>query len=286
MNGHVDNVRVIQFMKMNSKNILMSAGEDKSLRLWSNTQLARPKFLQKIEAHLNGILCFVLNQLEDLLITGSRDTTLKFWKKNNDLSNGCILGSCIQTIQQHTHNIYDLSLSQKEDKLISCSEDSRILIISLVQSVWKVTQIIQVQQFGYRLCFLSSNIFTFQPRLADSMNVYELNQDGQFIKSFDVQVKGGNQDCRIFFPQQYITEKNVLINKNGFHINIIKVIKNKEQNSQKQCNLQLVVEQSINFNQESTGLIFGQLSHNAEYLITWDGKTKELQMRQLLYQKI
>ncbi|CAD8172270.1 unnamed protein product [Paramecium pentaurelia] len=282
MIGHIDNVRITRFMNVTSKNILISASEDRSLRVWSYTQLARPKFLQKINAHMNGILCFILNKSEDLLITGSRDTTLKFWKKNNQVQNGCILATCVQTLNQHSHNIYDLSLSPNEDKLISCAEDSRILIISLIQSEWKVTQIIQVQKFGFRLSFIDNNIFTFQPILAEFMQVYELNQDGQFIKTFDVQVKGGIQDCRIFFPQQYISEKNLLINKNGFHINIIKVIFRKEKKSQKLQKAKFVVEQSISFGQESTGLIFGQLSDNAEYLITWDGNTKELQMRQLI----
>ncbi|CAD8118875.1 unnamed protein product [Paramecium sonneborni] len=281
LNGHEDYVRTLNFFKATSQTNFVSGSEDKSVRFWSINLLAKPKFIQKLNAHQNGILCLIINKKENLIITGSRDTTIKFWKRFLQNENQYLFWSQQQIIMNHSHNVYDLSLNQNEDKLISCSEDKKILVLSYQEKQWKIYQIITVQNFGYRLCFINNKLFTFQPRLGLTMHVYEMNQNKKYEHSFEIDVKGGNQECRIFFPQQYINQKNILINKNGFHINIIKVIITKEEI--KKQKVYFKVEQSINYFKDSTGLIFGQLSEDGNYLITWDDKTKELQLRQLQY---
>ncbi|CAD8095061.1 unnamed protein product [Paramecium primaurelia] len=82
------------------------------------------------------------------------------------------------------------------------------------------------------------------------MHVYEMNiTNKQNIKTKDISViRGGN--CRFFFPQQYIHSKFLLVNKNGYYVNLIWINKNGD----------FISLQSIDF---GTSDLYGQMSEDS-----------------------
>ncbi|CAD8165526.1 unnamed protein product [Paramecium pentaurelia] len=172
---------------------------------------------------------------------------------------------CQQTIMDHNDEVYQLSFNQQQNRLVSCSYNGLILIIeqSEQNKEWIVKQKIKVEQYGYRVCFIDDNMFTFQPYGKEQMCVYEMNN--QFTKTKDITVKCGS-DFTCLFPQQYINAKFMLVSKNGEYVNIIR----KKQNGD------LLTQYSIHF---GTNRIYGAMSDDGQYLVTWDEKSKQIQIR-------
>ncbi|CAK73191.1 unnamed protein product (macronuclear) [Paramecium tetraurelia] len=109
-------------------------------------------------------------------------------------------------------------------------------------------------------------MLTFKPQEGNIMHVYEMNSiNKQFTKTKHIILNQGN-DGTVFFPQQYIKSKQLLINKHDNYINIISMTQNGQN----------LLEQSIQF---GTHHIFGSLSDDGDYLITWDNSSHEIQIR-------
>ncbi|CAD8097696.1 unnamed protein product [Paramecium primaurelia] len=262
LSDHQQNVLTLNFMK--KSNHFVSGSYDKLIIIWQMNQNNQWTYQHKLYGHSDSISTLILNNNEDVIISGSynNDSSIKFWNKQN----GWL---CQQTIKDHTHNVYSLSLNEKQDKLICCSQDQQILVIEYSQNdqIWNVIQKIKVEQYGYRLSFINDNQFTFQPYNKECMHVYENNSNNQqFVKINQITVKSGSNSCANLFPQQYLKCKCLLVNKNGQNINLIR----------KKENGDFVTEQTIQIDHH---YIFGQLSDDGEYLITWDQKSKEIQTR-------
>ncbi|CAD8067413.1 unnamed protein product [Paramecium primaurelia] len=90
------------------------------------------------------------------------------------------------------------------------------------------------------------------------------NSNKQYTKIKDIPVKGGSDNC--FFASQYIKSKCMLVNKNGSNVSLIR----KKQNGE------FMTEESIEF---GTQYIFGYMTDDGQYLITWDNQSKEIQIR-------
>ncbi|CAD8118132.1 unnamed protein product [Paramecium primaurelia] len=186
------------------------------------------------------ISCLIVNNNEDLFITSSLDKTIKFWIKKNEWI-------WQQTITDHIDNVYSLSLNDQEDKVISCGLD--------------------VDCFGYQLSFINNNLFAFQPMNGNLMYVYEMNSvSKQFTKTKDIIVNSSHDNYYTLFPSQFIKQKQILVIKHGEYVNFIRKTEKDE----------FKVEQSIHF---YTNILFGRLSDDGEYLITWDDSSKEIQIR-------
>ncbi|CAD8165512.1 unnamed protein product [Paramecium pentaurelia] len=260
LSDHQDFVLTLNFMK--KSNHFVSGSRDKSIIIWQMNQNNQWACQHKLDGHSDAIDSLLLNNNENLIISGSYDSSIKFWNQQN----GWL---CQQTIKDHKEYVFQLSLNVKQDKLISCSADKQILVIeySQMHQIWNVIQKIQLEQFGFRLSFLNDNQFTFQPQGQEQMDVYEINSSNQqFVKIKQITVKSDSNSCGSLFPQQYLKCKCLLVNKNGYHINFIR----------KKENGDFVTEQTIQFDHY---YIFGQLSDDGEYLITWDQKSKEIQTR-------
>ncbi|CAD8185225.1 unnamed protein product [Paramecium octaurelia] len=122
--------------------------------------------------------------------------------------------------------------------------------------IWKVFQIIK-EEWGRRISFIGQTRFTFQPYCKDSMCIFDLNQEtGEFIKIKEIYVAGGKQ-CSQFCNQQYVKSKSLLLNKNCMQLNIMII---KEQGDCHQV-------QTLSF---ITHFVYGSISNDGEYLITWD----------------
>ncbi|CAD8194853.1 unnamed protein product [Paramecium octaurelia] len=217
---------------------------------------------QQLEGHTYQINCLLVNQDENIIFSSGDDKKIIIWKNDQQWE-------VSQSIQEHNSSVYGLSLNDSQNKLISCGFDLYILVFQCSEqnSNWNLIQKIQTIAGGYRLCFISNNQFTFQPINQDVMEVYSKDQKGEeYSKSQGIKIKRGfDQNC--FFPQQYIKQKQLLINKNGSCINVVKVLESG----------QLMVEQCIEF---ETNYIFGAANDNGDYLVTWDYVTKDLQLRQ------
>ncbi|CAD8204004.1 unnamed protein product [Paramecium pentaurelia] len=202
-----------------------------------------------------------MNNYDDIIISSSDDYTIKFWILQNEWI-------CSQTITDHKHCVYQLNMNEQQNKVISSGWDQLILIIeySEYNKKWMVRQKIKVDCQGLRLCFINDNLFTFQPKKGNLMHVYEMNiVSKEFTKTKNINVNQGD-DGYVLFPQQYIKSKYLLVSKNYQTVNLIRKLENDE----------FKVEQSIQYG--SYGL-FGQMSDDGEYLITWDYSSKKIQIR-------
>ncbi|CAD8215490.1 unnamed protein product [Paramecium octaurelia] len=260
LSGHQDNVTTLNFMKKSIQ--FISASLDNSIIIWLMNIDNQWITSYKLSGHSDWIFCLVLNNNEDLIISGSRDHTIKFWVKQNEWI-------CSQTITDHKSQVLGLSLNEQQNQVISCGWDKLILIIeqSSQDQKWNVIQKISVEVNGCRLCFINDNIFTFQPYCKEFMDVYEMNSSNkQYAKTKHILVKCGSNQCELYFPQQYIKSKCVVVNKNGYNVNLIR----------KNQNADFITHQSIDFGSNN---LYGQMSEDGEYLITWGDKSKEIQIR-------
>ncbi|CAD8110028.1 unnamed protein product [Paramecium sonneborni] len=259
LSEHSNDVYTLNFMKKSSQ--FLSGSADYSIILWQMNENNQWICKQKLNEHTSSIYCLILNNNEDIIISGSSDKSIKFWIKQNEWINS-------QTITDHTDSVYGLSMNDSQNKVISCGYDKLLLIIEQLQKdqQWNIIQKIQVEQYGRRICFINDNLFTFLPNSKEQMDVYEMNSTNiSYSKTKEIMVKCGSEgNC--FFPQQYIKQKCLIVSKNGFYVNLIR----------KQENGNFIIEQSIDF---GTNNLYGLMSDNGEYLIIWNGKKKEIQIR-------
>ncbi|CAD8083145.1 unnamed protein product [Paramecium primaurelia] len=257
--GHSGCVTVLQFMNIN--NSFISASADSSILIWQYNLNNFWFCQQQLKGHFYQINCLLVNQDENTIFSSGDDKQIIIWKNDQQWE-------ISQSIQDHTFSVYGLSLNDSQNKLISCGFDHFILIFEYSQQnkYWSLVQKILTNSGGYRLGFINDNQFTFQPINQDVMEVYLIDIQSQlYTKTQGIKIKKGfDQNC--FFPQQYIKQKQLIINKSGQCINIIRVLNSG----------QLIVEQCIEF---QTNYIFGALCDNGDYLVTWDYVTKELQVR-------
>ncbi|CAD8119142.1 unnamed protein product [Paramecium sonneborni] len=260
LSEHTKGVITLNFMR--NTNDFISGSDDSLIIIWQANGNNEWNCQQKLNGHSNYIYCLQVSNNDDLIISGSGDKTIKFWIKQSQWL-------CQQTITDHTDSVYSLSLNDQQNKVISCSQDHQILVIeySLLDKKWSVIQKIKIDQFGYRLCFINDSQFTFQPRCREKMYIYEIESNTkQYRKTKEITVKCGSNDDYLLFPQQYLKSKCLLVNKNGTNVNLMR----------KKENGDFIIEQSIEFDNQ---LIFGQLSQDGEYIITWDYVSKEIQIR-------
>ncbi|CAD8097631.1 unnamed protein product [Paramecium sonneborni] len=258
LNEHNSYVYTLNFMKKQNQFI---SGSYKLIIIWQNNQNSQWISQFRLIGHNDYILCLILNNNDDTIISGSCDKTIKFWMKKNEWL-------CQQTITDHFSYVFGLSLNQLQNRVISCGADNMILIMEQSQQnkEWIVIQKITFEQYGFRICFIDNYMFTFQPLGKDQMSIFEMNSiNKQFSKIKDISVKCGS-DSNSLFPQQYINQKSMLMSKSGEYVNFIR----KKQNGE------FVTDQSIHF---ETPLLFGVMSEDGEYLITWDSKSKQIQIR-------
>ncbi|CAD8096597.1 unnamed protein product [Paramecium sonneborni] len=266
LNEHSDYVNCLYFM--NQSDSFVSGSRDNSIKIWKKNIENQWECNYTLNDHQGSILCIITNNAQDLIISGSSDKQIKFWRRQN--CNQFFFWqkqtkwSCLQTISSHVKSVYSLSLIEEQNKLISCGYDNKILVIIQQNKTWIIIQTIIVKQSGYRICFINQNLFSFQPDNHNKMLIYEkINEE--YIQKQEVLIKNGNS-CYSFFPQKFIKNKQFLVSKNGSHINFIRL----------NFNQQFQLDYSINLIEDQ---IYGDISDDGEYLLTWDNKTKEIQIR-------
>ncbi|CAD8214079.1 unnamed protein product [Paramecium pentaurelia] len=258
---HSSYIQCLYFMQKSSS--FLSAGDDKQIIIWKVNNQKQWQSYQKLEGHSGAINCLIMNNQEDYIISGSNDKTIKFWAQENQQ------WKCNQTLSDHTGNVRCLSLNISQNQLISCGNDKLLLIISQDNNKrWNTIQKISVQKYGYSLCFITDYMFTLQLNKLNMMHIYELNKTNQqFIKmEQEVSIKS-DADCSAVFPQKFIKEKQILLNKNGKNINLIRL----------HVNGLFKTEQSIE-NSNCCGL-FGTITKDGNYLVTYESQSNEIKVR-------
>ncbi|CAD8196862.1 unnamed protein product [Paramecium octaurelia] len=259
LNKHKKNVYTLSMMKKSKQ--FISGGQDNSIILWQKSENQQWVSKQILNGHGGSIYCIIINDNEDLIISGSSDDTIKFWMKQNEWYLN-------QTITDHSSSICGLSFNQYQNQIVTCSSDNSILIIQRQEQKqeWIVVQKIAVEQYGERVCFFENNMFAFSPYNKESIYIFEMDHiNKQFVRTKDISIKCG-EGGQSFFPYQYIKSKRILVSKNGEYINFVR----KKQNGD------FVNEQFIHF---GTNQLYGGISEDGEYLITWDQNSKQIQIR-------
>ncbi|CAD8214532.1 unnamed protein product [Paramecium octaurelia] len=249
ISDYQNDVYTLNFMK--KSNQFISGSIDSSMIIWQLNQNNYWIPLHKLNGHTGSIYCLILNNNEDLIVSGSSDKKIKFWMKKNEWS-------CYQTIKDHSSDVYGLSLNLQQNRVVSCGWENLILIMEQQgqNKEWIVIQKIKLEQCALRVCFIDNSMFALSLYQKQQISIFEMN---------NIHVKCGS-DCNSLFPQQYINSKCILVSKNGQYVNLIR----------KTLNGQFVTQQSIHFN---TNSLFGVMSDNGEYLITWDNQSNQIQIR-------
>ncbi|CAD8198785.1 unnamed protein product [Paramecium octaurelia] len=260
---HESSVVTVNFIKRSNQFISGSEG-DGQIIIWSLNDNKEWFISQKLNKHSTGIRCLIVNDSEDIIVSCGLDDKLVFWiKKNQWISK--------QTIKKQ--GVYGLSINQQQNKLISCVQEDQIAILefSISEKIWVTKQQIPLQQKGIRVCFIDDNQFTIQTYQNDILDFYEMKNKDEFTKTKGIKVLKGQQDECPFFPLQYIKSQSLLVSKNCQYINIL----NNKQNGE------FILQQSIEF---QSSKLYGCMSDDAQYLITWDDVSKEIQIRK--YQEL
>jgi WD40 repeat protein len=79
--------------------------------------------LEICREHTSWITCLKVLNEENLLASGSKDTTIKIWSLTSNV--------CLKTFREHSSVLYDFELTSKSHHLISCSGDSIIRVWDL-----------------------------------------------------------------------------------------------------------------------------------------------------------
>ncbi|CAD8104966.1 unnamed protein product [Paramecium sonneborni] len=263
LNGHPSMIVTCIFFK--NQNRFISGCYDGSMLIWSNSKENEQEWKceQILNDHKNYLGQIIYSKIDNMIISCSNDNTIKFWKQTQNWK-------LYQTLNGHNQYICSISLNDSENKLISGAYDDQILVSEPQgdDKRWVIIQVIKVE-WGRRLCFITDNIFTFQPCKKDLMYIYQ-QKDSQsdFYKSKEIAVKSNGQSCLWLFPQQFSKKKSLLVNKNCHTINIIRW---KRKNK-------FITDQTINF---GTNEIYGSISDDGLWLITWDSSSKQIQIRGL-----
>ncbi|CAD8108318.1 unnamed protein product [Paramecium sonneborni] len=260
LNEHKRDISTLNFMK--KTNHFISGSGDQIIIIWQPNENNQWTYSQKLDGHLDWISCLVLNQDDNLIISGSADKTIRFWEKQNQFQ-------FQQVITDHLNEVFSLSLNEQENKLISCSKDKLIFVIEKTSfhKKWCIIQKIQIDQYGLRLHFINDQQFIFQPYLQEKIQIYELDINmNLYLKKQDFAVSCGSCDDSRFFPIQYNKLKQLIVNKNGKSINLMRMKENYE----------IKIEQLIEFASCDN---YGQLSEDGNYLVTWDSSSRQIQIR-------
>ncbi|CAD8188633.1 unnamed protein product [Paramecium pentaurelia] len=288
--GHLDDITTLVFF--NKKQQLISGSKDMQIIIWSLNLLSEPKKIQKLQGHLNYINCLILNRKEDLIISGC--SQIIFWTQL--LNQQSIQQQWVYSQQyQSDKSIFGLSINDDENQVIACGENQEILIMEQKYSnYWLIKQKIQIDEWGFRICFINNNLFVFQPIIecdfvclgAKTLDVYTFNSlQNKYVKSGEIEIKGDCQSCYQYFPTLYNSRRGMLIHKNGCHLKLIRVKQDsillKEENIQYQFELVEI----INFgNSNGFGNLIGTLSNDGENLLIWDSNSKEINIIKIIIQ--
>ncbi|CAD8145653.1 unnamed protein product [Paramecium pentaurelia] len=150
--------------------------------------------LQRLSGHEEEISCLLLNNNDDLIITGSADKRIRFWIKDKSWKHSF-------TLNQHKGYIISICLNESQNLLISFALDDNQILVSKNKYI-KNGQLFKQQKREHKDYVLLIIIYLLFKR-SQLNRWYFMNQINNKVK-----VKSGNQ-CECLFPQQYIPQKQI-----------------------------------------------------------------------------
>ncbi|CAD8116530.1 unnamed protein product [Paramecium primaurelia] len=215
-------------------------------------------------------------QNENLSIRGDNEN-VKFWQLQDQYF-------CQQIINEHKMPIIGLSISPDGRKIISIGADKNLLCNGRFRKeIWQFLLKIQFNGLFTSDLFYHQLDFYFQSSKSytgtKNLLIFKMamNQKFQIAKNISLQGKGQPDlgDCQPI----YVTSKQILIIKNGYFINIIRFILYNPQFKGLDGEFNYQLEQSINFGYDC---VYGTISHDGQFLITWDYKSHETQIKNII----
>ncbi|CAD8212429.1 unnamed protein product [Paramecium pentaurelia] len=267
LQGHSNQVISLKFSA--NKNEFVSGSTDKSIRYWeliNNIWVCK----QVLLGHKRQIDCLLMSNKNNQILSCSCDKTIRIWTKNQQSQ-----WFQVQNLTNHSAYVRCISLNKSQNLLVSCGEDKLILIWELNKSkVWNLIQSIKNDDFGYRICFIDDLKIAWQPRSQNITFFYEYDKNtNQFeLDQHHIVLQQSSEGYQNFFPSIYNEEKQVLINKHGQFVYIMKM--NLSHN--------LEISQIIDIGHYCN---YGSLTNNGQFLVIWDEKSKCLQVRQATFKK-
>ncbi|CAK81367.1 unnamed protein product (macronuclear) [Paramecium tetraurelia] len=266
------NTNTLNFFKFRQQ--FISGCQNSSIYIWSINMIANSKYIQKLQANSGSTLCMCISKLEDKVVTGHYENTIKIW---GQFELHPQQWSCVENLFDHAGAVYGLSMNENQNKLISCSNDQQILVYQISQQSynWILQQIIKND--GLRLCFIKNDVFVFQPFAANNLQIYLFDKLSQeFIKTQKVQIQEGGQFCNESFPCIYNPKKGIIFDKSSYNLNILKCKSKQDLRIKDNNQIDFILEDSIDFGDE---YFCGSISDDGEYLIIWNNEQKELSIR-------
>ncbi|CAD8062008.1 unnamed protein product [Paramecium sonneborni] len=277
LKGHENIVFCIIFSK--KINWFVSGGTDNQIRCWteknkrswfsSHNWEGSKAYIQ----HTNSILCLLLNENEDQLISSSCDNSIKIW--NIKCSDNSLLFQ--YSLEKHKNQVFQISLNSKETQMVSCSEDQQIILWGKdVSNKWEFKYTIDhnINDYGLRINFLSDDTIFWCQFSQPFIHVFKLeNEKFQQQSNMKIQLKSLSEDCNwcdyCFFPSKYNNQKQVLIIKQNKYIYKI------QQNQDQQYQL------DSSFIECSAACIYGAIQDNLQHIIIWNKELKLFQIYQI-----
>ncbi|CAD8205586.1 unnamed protein product [Paramecium pentaurelia] len=246
-----------------TKNEFISGSTDKSIRYW---QIIDNAWVcsQILLGHKRQIDCLLLDNKCNQIISCSCDKSIRIWRKNEQLK-----WIQVQVLTNHQAYVRCISFSKSQEQFVSCGEDKMIIIWEIDEfKEWKQKQVIRNDDYGYRICFVEDDLLLWQPRNINKAIIFQWESNSnQFIQSNqNIQLNQSSNGYQNFFPSIYNQYKQVVINKHGRYVYILK----KEQNNT------FLISQVIEVGHYCN---YGSLSPNGEYLVIWDEGSKNFQIR-------
>ncbi|CAK62878.1 unnamed protein product (macronuclear) [Paramecium tetraurelia] len=263
-------ITVLSFFKNNRKCQFLSGSCDSFIEVRSITQLRSQKYTQKLDSHKNGINCLVIGQDQNMFLSGCVGQAIKLWSCFQQNQRSC-QWSCQQTITDHTNSVYTLDINSKQNKAVSCGYDDTMLIMDIIKNMETyqlvLKQKIKLPNFSYRILFINDSDFIFQSYSAKFLQLFQQDQNEKYFITYSLPVQCKSQPCNIFFQPQFIQSKGYFVCKNSQNLNFV---------YHNPVNNELVLLYSIYFDNYEQ---YGSLSEDGEYLITWNQKLEQIEIR-------
>ncbi|CAD8128191.1 unnamed protein product [Paramecium sonneborni] len=262
LQGHSNQVISLQFSA--NKNEFVSGSTDKTIRFWQQTNnlwICQ----QVLLGHKRQIDCLLMSNMDNQILSCSCDKTIRIWRINQQSQ-----WIQIQTLTNHSAYVRCISLNKSQNQFVSCGEDKMILIWEFNKSqLWNLKQSIQNDDYGYRICFIGDLKIAWQPRNQNKTLFYEYDTNKQqfVLEKHQIILQESNEGYQNFFPSIYNDQKEVLINKHGQFVYILKM------NMQNTLEITQIIDVGHYCN-------YGSLTQDGKFLVIWDEKSKCLLIRQ------
>jgi len=114
-----------------SNNHMLATGNDRYIKLWDYShQLQKridtePECISTLEGHRDAISCIVFHPTAPMVISGSKDKTVKLWfipKKESETK-------CIETLTQHTAMVTSVAICPHRESLLATGSFDKTLVL-------------------------------------------------------------------------------------------------------------------------------------------------------------